>query len=107
MAISRQRRRGVGIVLLALAACGPPPEANDQPPERLRALERPDLSPTADFDAALQGARPDAARLTEANAALAARASALEARAAALAGEVIDPATRPRLGRGGSAQEAD
>lgn len=85
------------LVGIALAGCAPPPGADPLPPERLRDLVRPDLAPTAEFDAALAGTEPDAARLEEANAALAARAADLRARAADLSAPVVAPEERTRL----------
>ena len=63
--------------VLALAACGPPQQADVGSPERLRNLARPDLAPTATFDAALAAAEPDADRLDRDADALATRAEAL------------------------------
>lgn len=82
---------------LALPACGPPPEAragfDPAPPG-----QPPVLAPTADFDAVVAGAEPDAARIEAENAELAARAEALRARAGDLAAApVIPPPERTRL----------
>jgi hypothetical protein len=84
-------------VALLVAGCGTPEAARVAPTPAARTGPPPRLVPTAEFDAALAGAAPDAARLEEAGAALAARAEALRARAAALSAPVVDPAMRPRL----------
>jgi hypothetical protein len=89
-------------VLLAALACSPPDEAVVPVSEAARTAPPPRLGETAQFDAALAGAEPDALRLEEESAALAARAEALRARAAALQAPVVDPSARPRLAGGGT-----
>ncbi len=84
---------------MLLAGCGLPPGIDAAIPPAARTLPAPDLAPTAAFDAPLAAAAPDAQRLTDANAALAARAAALRARASALDAPVIDAETRARLAR--------
>jgi hypothetical protein len=92
-------RRRIPVICLALliGGCGTPEAARVAPSAAARTGPPPRLVPTAEFDAALAAAAPDAARLEAARAALAARAEALRARAAALSAPVVDPAIRPRL----------
>ena len=85
------------LVMAALLACGPPREAVAPVSDAARTAPPPRLGPTAQFDAALASAAPDAERLEAGAAALAARAEALRARAAGLSAPVVDPAARPRL----------
>lgn len=84
--------------LLALAACGPPPEvvaARGAPasPDRPAPL----LLPTETFDTALARAGADTERLAAGTTALEARAAALRARAADLEAPVLTPAESARL----------
>jgi hypothetical protein len=81
----------------ALAACEAPRDADFVPSEAARTAPPPRLAETAQFDAALASAAPDAERLESDAAALAARATALRARAAALSTPVVEPAARGRL----------
>ena len=90
-------RRSAALLLVALAACATPDDANFVPSERARAAPPPRLAPTATFDAALVRAGPDAARIEAESAALAARAEALAARAEALSAPVVGPDARSRL----------
>lgn len=85
------------VVAALVAGCAPPPGAEAPLSPAARARPAPTLAPTAAFDAPLAAAGPDARRLDEASAALAARAEALRARAAGLGGPVVDPAARERL----------
>jgi hypothetical protein len=99
---SPARPRGAALVAallagLAPAACAPPPEAIDEPSERVLALPPPQLVPTQRFEAALDAAGPDAERIGAGSEALGARAEALRARAQGIAGPVIDPGARARL----------
>jgi hypothetical protein len=88
------------LLVLGLAACAPPEVAQVPISDQARAALPPRLAETAQFDAALAGAQPDAERLEADAATLAARATALRARAAALGAPVVDPAARPRLEAG-------
>ena len=67
------------------------------PSDAARTAPPPLLAETAQFDAALASAGPEAARLEADSAALAARAEALRARAAALSAPVVEPEARARL----------
>jgi len=82
---------------LALAACTMPEGAVVPPSPEAAAAPRPDLIETARFRSALAAAEPDAAELASLASGLQARAAALRARAGALQGPVLDPATRARL----------
>ena len=88
-------------VALAPLACSTPEAAIAPVSEAALAAPPPRLGETAQFDAALRRAEPDALRLEAEAAALAARAAALRARAAGLSGPVVDPAALPRLEAGG------
>ncbi len=84
-------------VVLAVIACSPPDAAVAPVSEAARTAPPPRLGETAQFDAVLATAEPDARRLEEESAALAARAAALRVRGAALQAPVVDPSVRPRL----------
>jgi len=86
-----------GAVVLAAAGCSPPPGAAGAASEATLAAPSPLLAETAEFDAALLRAGPDAERLAAGSDALVARAEALRARAAALGGPVLPPDDRGRL----------
>jgi hypothetical protein len=90
------------VLVLALAACEAPHDADFVPSEAARTAPPPRLAETAQFDAALAGAGPDAERLEADAAALAARAEALRARAATLAAPVVGDDARTRLERAGA-----
>ena len=81
-------------VLAMAAACTPPEVASVPISEAARTAPPPRLAPTASFDAALAGAAPDARALEDQAADLAARAAALRARAAGLAGPVLPTDSR-------------
>ena len=91
-----RRRLSPAAVLLA-AGCTLPPGAANPPSEAALTAPPPRLAETAQFDAALAGAGPDAERLAAGADALAARAEALRARAAALEGPVLPQPDRARL----------
>lgn len=94
-------RPTVAILALALAACGPPPEAQRAAGQDDVGGPPPVLLPTSAFDTAIASANPDAARIEAESEVLAARAAALQARAEALsATPVIDPDARERLDAG-------
>ena len=84
------------LLLLALAACGPPADADIAPSDYVLAAENPTLLPDSDFSAAVAEARPAGVRLEAEAALLAARAEALRARVEGM-GTLIDPAARERL----------
>lgn len=84
-------------MLAILAACAPPQEAIGPVSDEARAAPPPRLVETAQFDAALAAAGPDAERLGATADALSARAAALRARADALSAPVVDDARRERL----------
>lgn len=86
----------VALMGIALAGCAPP-EARQAPPQRLEELARPTLAPTAQFDAALVSATPDAEALDAQSADLSARASALRSRADVLGGPLMDAEDRRLL----------
>lgn len=83
--------------LLLAAACGVPGDADIAPSDYARSAPNPTLLPDETFRAAAAEAAPVVARIDAETAALAARAEALQARATALGGPVVDPAVRPRL----------
>jgi hypothetical protein len=85
------------IGLLLAAGCDAPDAARLPLSDAARGAPPPRLAPTSNFDAALASASPDAVRLSEESAVLAARAEALRLRAAALSPPVVDPALAPRL----------
>ena len=89
----------LAIVLgFALAACGPPPEADYAVSERARAAPPPKLEPTALFTAPMKAGAVTAAQLGPETEALAARAAALRERGEALSETgVLDPDRRTRL----------
>ena len=100
------RRPPLALVLgLALAACGAPDAAVVPVSEAALAAPPPRLGETAEFDAALARADPDARRLETDAADLSARATALRARAAAMGAPIIDPAVRPRLDGGAAGNQ--
>lgn len=86
----------IGLGAAALG-CSPPEEADIPMTDAARTAPPPRLGETAQFDAALAEADPEAQRLETTAEDLAARAEALRARAAALSAPVIDPAARSRL----------
>lgn len=88
------------VLLVGAAACGAPERARVPISEAARTAPPPRLLETAQFDAALAQAGPDAERLDADASALAARAEALRARASGLAGDIIEPAERERLEAG-------
>ena len=85
-------------MVAVVAGCALPPSAPAPVSEAVRDMPPPRLAETAQFDAALARAGPDAERLEAGAAALAARAEALRARAAGLADPVLTPDARDRLG---------
>ncbi len=89
---------GALALVLALAACGPPPEADLPVSERAREASDPVLLPTETFAAPRAEVLASAAELETDAAALSERAAALRARAAAMSeGPVMSPEERARL----------
>lgn len=89
-----------GLAILALGGCEVPRGAVSPISQRAAQAPAPALIETARFDAALASAEPDTRRLEADRDALAARAAALQARAAELAVPVMPTDERARLEAG-------
>jgi hypothetical protein len=89
------------VLAIGAAACSWPPAAEVGGSDATVAGPPPRLAETAQFDAALARAGPDAERLGADADTLAARAEALRARAEALAAPVLAPGERDRLDAAG------
>lgn len=89
-----------GLAILALGGCEVPRGAVSPISQRAAQAPAPALIETARFDAALSSAEPDARRLATDRDALAARAAALQARAAGLVAPVMPSDERARLEAG-------
>jgi hypothetical protein len=80
-----------------VSGCAGPEGAQFAPSPEAAIGPRPALGPTAPFRGELAAAGPAVERLAAGGEALGARAEAVQARAAGLAGPVVDPARRERM----------